>query len=138
MYLHGGGWTVGTLDRFETPMRLFAERSGAQVHAVEYRLAPERRWPTQLEQAEFVVCWPHAHGAERGVDPRRIALGGDSAGGNMTCVLALKLRDRNGPRLAPQVPSYPETALPFETKGRRRTAPGCTWKPRAYRCSPGT
>lgn len=116
IYLHGGGWTVGTLDQFETPMRLFAERTGAQVYAVAYRLAPEYQWPTQIEEAEFVVRWLADHGAERGVDPTRIALGGDSAGGNMTCVIAQKLRDEGGPRLALQMPLYPETALPFESK----------------------
>lgn len=116
IYLHGGGWTVGTLDQFETPMRIFAERSGAQIYAVEYRLAPEYKFPTQIEEAEFVVRWLHDNAAERGVDPTRIALGGDSAGGNMTCVVARRLRDAGGPRLALQVPLYPETALPFETK----------------------
>ncbi len=116
VYMHGGGWTVGTLDQFETPMRLFAEGSGAQVYAVEYRLAPEYKFPVQLEENEYVVRWLHGHAAERGVDPARIALSGDSAGGNMTCVVALKLRDEGGPRLALQMPLYPECSLPFETR----------------------
>lgn len=116
IYLHGGGWTVGTLDQFELPMRLIAERTGAQVYALGYKLAPEYQWPTQIDEAEFAVRWLHAHAAGRGIDPDRIALGGDSAGGNMTCVVAQKLRDEGGPRLALQVPLYPETALPFDTK----------------------
>ncbi len=116
IYLHGGGWTVGTLDQFEAPMRIFAERSGAQVYAVDYKLAPEYQWPVQIDEGEFVVRWLAEHGPERGVNPARIALGGDSAGGNMTCVIALKLRDEDGPELAFQMPLYPETALPFDTK----------------------
>lgn len=116
VYMHGGGWTVGTLDQFEAPMRIFAEASGAQIYAVDYKLAPEYQWPVQIDENEFVVRWLAEHGRARGVDPSRIALSGDSAGGNMTCVIAQRLRDTGGPRLALQMPLYPETALPFETK----------------------
>jgi len=97
-------------------MRLFAENSGAQVYAVDYKLAPEYKFPVQIEEDEFVVRWLHEHAKERGVDPARIALGGDSAGGNQTCVVALKLRDEGGPKLALQMPIYPEAALPFNTR----------------------
>ena len=82
IYIHGGGFIVGTLDQFDTAMRLFAEGSGAQVYSVDYKLAPEYQWPTQIEEAEFVVRWLFDHAVERGVNPTRIALGGDSAGGN--------------------------------------------------------
>jgi hypothetical protein len=116
VYLHGGGYIVGSLDQFDTAMRLFAENSGAQVYAVDYKLAPEYQFPIQIEEDEFVVRWHHEHAHERGVDPARIALGGDSAGGNQTCVVALKLRDERGPKLAPQMPIYPEAALPFNTR----------------------
>ncbi len=116
IYLHGGGFVVGSLDQFETAMRLFAEGSGAQVYCVDYKLAPEYQWPVQMDEGEFVVRWLFDHAAERGVDPSRIALGGDSAGGNMTCTISLKLRDEHGPRLALQVPLYPEAAMPFETR----------------------
>ena len=97
-------------------MWLFAENSGAQVYAVDYKLAPEYQFPVQIEEDEFVVRWLHAHAHERGIDPARIALGGDSAGGNQTCVVALKLRDERGPKLALQMPIYPEAALPFNTR----------------------
>lgn len=116
VYLHGGGSIVGSLDQFETAMRLLAEGSGAQVYCVDYKLAPEYQWPVQLQECEFVVRWLFGHAAEREVDPARIALGGDSAGGNMTCALTLKLRDEGGPRLALQMPLYPETMMPFLTK----------------------
>jgi acetyl esterase len=115
VYLHGGGWTVGTLDEFEIPMRIFAERAGIKTYAVDYRLAPEAKFPQQLRECEFVVRWLHEHAAAQGVDPERIGLGGDSAGGNMTCALTLKFRETGGPPLALQVPLYPETALPFDT-----------------------
>ncbi len=115
IYLHGGGFVVGSLDQFETAMRRLCEGSGAQVYAVDYKLAPEYQWPAQIEEGEFVVRWLFAHATERGVDPRRIALGGDSAGGNLTCTICLKLRDEDGPRLALQMPLYPETKMPFET-----------------------
>ncbi len=115
IYLHGGGFVVGSLDQFDTAMRRFCEGSGAQVYAVDYKLAPEYQWPVQIQEGEFVVRWLHEHAAERGVDPERIALGGDSAGGNMTCTISLKLRDEGGPRLALQMPLYPEAAMPFNT-----------------------
>ena len=116
VYLHGGGYIVGSLDQFDTAMRLFAENSGAQVYAVDYKLAPEYQFPVQIAEAEFVVRWLIDHAEERGVDADRVAVGGDSAGGNMTCVVALKLRDERGPKLALQMPIYPEAGLPFATK----------------------
>jgi len=70
----------------------------------------------QIDEGEVVVRWLAGRGSARGVDPARIALGGDSAGGNMTCVIAIKLRDEEGPALALQMPLYPETALPFDTR----------------------
>lgn len=115
VYLHGGGWTVGRPDEFEIPMRTFAERAGIAVYFVDYQLAPEAKYPTQIDESEHVVRWLFDHADEQGVDPGRIAVGGDSAGGNMTCVLALRLRDAGGPRPALQMPLFPETALPFDT-----------------------
>jgi acetyl esterase len=121
IYVHGGGFIVGTLDQFDTAMRLFSEISGAQVYSVDYKLAPEYQWPTQIEETEFVVRWLFEHASERGLDPSRIGLGGDSAGGNMTCTVSLKLRDENGPKLALQMPIYPEAEMPFfHSRGRRK------------------
>lgn len=123
VYLHGGGYTYGTLDEFEVPMRLIAERAGICTYVVDYRLAPESKYPTQLEENEYVVRWLFEHAAPQGVDPAKIGVGGDSAGGNMTAVLALKLRDELGPRLAVQVLLFPETMLPVGTPsaGENRT-----------------
>ncbi len=116
IYLHGGGFVVGSLDQFESAMRLLAEGSGAQVYCVDYKLAPEYQWPVQIEEGEFVVRWLFENAVERGVDSGRIALSGDSAGGNQTCTICLKLRDKGGPKLALQMPLYPEAAMPFNTR----------------------
>lgn len=72
VYLHGGGWTVGTLDEFEVPMRLLAERAGISTYAVEYKLSPEVKWPSALDEGEFVVRWLIDHAAEQGVDPKKV------------------------------------------------------------------
>jgi acetyl esterase len=116
VYMHGGGFIVGYLDQFESAMRLLSEHSGAQVYCVDYKLAPEYQWPVQMGEGEAVVRWLFKNAAERGVDPNRIALSGDSAGGNMTCTISLKLRDEKGPKLALQMPLYPEAAMPFNTR----------------------
>jgi acetyl esterase len=115
VYIHGGGFTYGTLDEFEVPMRLIAERAGVFTYAVEYQLAPEAKFPTQIDEIEYFVRWLFDHAQEEGVDASKIALGGDSAGGNMTCVIALKLRDEHGPHLALTVPLFPEVAFPGDT-----------------------
>jgi acetyl esterase len=115
VYIHGGGFTYGTLDEFEVPMRLIAERAGIVTYIIEYQLAPEAKYPIQIDEIEYVVHWLFDQADEQGIDPAKIGLGGDSAGGNMTCVLALKLRDENGPRLALHVPLFPEAAFPADT-----------------------
>ncbi|EPX73366.1 acetyl esterase [Schizosaccharomyces octosporus yFS286] len=116
VYLHGGGYTVGTLDQFDNAMRIFSEISGCQVYNVDYKLAPEYKWPTQMNEGEYVVRWLFKNAKDRGVDEKRIAIGGDSAGGNMTCSITQKLRNEGGPKVALQIPIYPETKMPFETK----------------------
>jgi acetyl esterase/lipase len=79
---------------------------------VDYQLAPEAKYPVQLEEIGYFVRWLFDHAAEQGVDPAKITVGGDSAGGNMTCGTSLKLRDEHGQRLALQVPLFPEAAFP--------------------------
>src|SRR5258706_3740456 len=103
IYLHGGGFIVGSLDQFETAMRLLAEGSGAQVYCVDYKLAPEYQWPVQIEEGESVVRWLFDHAASRGIDPNQIALSGDSSGGNMTSTISLKFPAQSGPQLAVQI-----------------------------------
>src|SRR5260221_7967147 len=115
VYLHGGGFTYGTLDEFEVPMRLIAERAGIITYSIEYQLAPEAKFPVQIEEIEYFVRWLFDNADAEGVDANKIAVGGDSAGGNMTCVIALKLCRENGPKLPLHVPAFPKTALPADT-----------------------
>jgi acetyl esterase/lipase len=93
VYLHGGGWMLFSLDTHDRVMREYAARAGVVVIGVDYALSPEVRFPVALEQVIDVVRWLAAHGAEFGIDPRRLALGGDSAGGNLSLGTALTLRD---------------------------------------------
>ena len=116
IYLHGGGWTVGAVDQFEGAMWIFAEEGNLQVFAVEYHLAPEFRYPTQLNEAEAVLRYQIAHAADLAIDLARIAIGGGSVGGNMSAVLAQLMRDRQGRRIALQVLLYPECKTPFDTR----------------------
>ena len=124
IYIHGGGFTYGTLDEFEVPMRLIAEHAGIITYAIEYQLAPEAKFPVQIDEIEYVVRWVFDHAPDQGVTPAKIGLGGDSAGGNMTCVVALKLRDENGPALALQVPLFPEAAFPADTEAASENRAG--------------
>jgi len=124
IYIHGGGWTVGSLPEFDTFFRIMAEEGGIQVYALEYRLAPEWKYPTQLHEVEATLRWLHSHASERGIDPNRIAVGGDSAGGNMTAVTALRMREMNGPKIALQLLVYPECKVPFETQSGAENCTG--------------
>ena len=93
VYLHGGGWTLFSLDTHDRVMREYARRAGVVVVGVDYALSPEARFPVALEQVVGVVRWLRDRGAGLGIDPARIALGGDSAGGNLATAAAVVLRD---------------------------------------------
>ena len=93
VYLHGGGWTLFSLDTHDRVMREYADRSGAIVIGVDYALSPEAKFPLALEQTIGTVEWLHARGGELGIDSARLAIGGDSAGGNLAVASALRLRD---------------------------------------------
>ncbi|KAL0934900.1 alpha beta hydrolase fold-3 domain protein [Colletotrichum truncatum] len=117
VYMHGGGYTVGSVDEFENGLRLIAEESGAVVIGVEYRLAPEWSYPVQLDEYDAVVDWLHGGEARnRGINPDRVCGGGDSAGGNMTAALTLRRKDQEKKPLKACFLLYPEARLPFDTK----------------------
>lgn len=97
VYMHGGGWTIFSLDTHDRVMREFAGRSGLTVIGVDYALSPEAKFPAALGQVVGVVRWLAEQGAEVGVDAGRLALGGDSAGANLAISAALKLRDEGRP-----------------------------------------
>jgi acetyl esterase len=93
IYLHGGGWVVGNLDTHDKIMRLLALRSGAAVIGIDYRLAPEHRFPTAIDECHAAVMHVRDHGGDWGIDPSRLAIGGDSAGASLSMAVALALRD---------------------------------------------
>lgn len=124
VYFHGGGWVIGSLESHDSFCRALANRSGAIVVSVEYRLAPEARYPAAAEDCYAVTRWVADHGAELGVDATRLAIGGDSAGGNLAAAVALMARDRKGPALRHQLLIYPVTDADFETASYRDNADG--------------
>ena len=93
IYLHGGGWVVGNLDTHDKIMRLLALRSGAAVVGVDYGLAPQTKFPAAIGECLAAVAHVRGHAAQWGIDPERIAIGGDSAGANLAVAVALSLRD---------------------------------------------
>ena len=93
IYLHGGGWTIFSLDTHDRIMRELAARAGVVVCGVDYALSPEAKFPHALEQVVDVARWLHADGAHAGIDAARIAIGGDSAGANLAAATSLTLRD---------------------------------------------
>lgn len=111
VYFHGGSFWLGTLDHFDSLCRGLANEAGCIVAAVDYRLAPEHKFPTAPEDCYAALSWVVAHAAELGVDASRVSVGGVSAGGNLAAVVALMARDRGGPALALQVLEIPVTDL---------------------------
>lgn len=109
VYLHGGGWVVGSPDTHDGICRLLAERAGARVFSVDYRMGPEHRFPAAIDDCRAAWQWLARESEGLGVDPTRIAVGGDSAGGNLAAVLALELRDTALPKPCLQVLIYPAT-----------------------------
>ena len=114
LYLHGGGWVIGTIDGYETMARKLAERTSCAVVLVDYRLAPEHRYPTAVDDCYAALEWTAARLEElTGRPDVPLIVAGDSAGGNLTAVMALRARDRNGPEIALQVLVYPVTDADF-------------------------
>ena len=99
IYLHGGGFTFFSIDTHDRVMREYAHRAGVTVVGVDYPLSPEAKFPAALEQITALAKWLEAQGPEIGIDPNRIAIGGDSAGGNLSVATSLLLRDQGAPTL---------------------------------------
>jgi acetyl esterase len=123
-YLHGGGWVLGTLDAFDPLCRALANASGAQVASIDYRLAPEHPFPAAPEDARAAVRWLAAHAGELGADPTRLAIAGDSAGGNLAAVTARRLRDEGGPALRMQTLIYPVCDSALDTRSYHENGSG--------------
>lgn len=124
VWYHGGGWVIGDLDSADPTCRAMANRSGCVVVSVGYRLAPEAKFPAAVEDAYAVLEWVTREASSLGVDPERVAVGGDSAGGNLAAVVAQLARASDGPSIAYQALVYPVTNHSFDTPSHRTNADG--------------
>jgi acetyl esterase len=106
LYVHGGGWVLFSIDTHDRLMREYAARAGVAVIGVDYSLSPEAKFPTALNEIGTVLDWVEANGADYGLDPSRMLIGGDSVGANMAVAACLARRDQGKPALAGMVLSY--------------------------------
>lgn len=124
LWFHGGGFVIGNLDTHDSACRLFANQTDCMVVAVDYRLAPEFKFPAAVEDSHAALRWLAQHAREIGADPERIAVGGDSAGANLATVMTLLARDEGYPKLVFQLLIYPCTAPEPETASHHKFAEG--------------
>jgi acetyl esterase len=122
-YFHGGGWVVGSLDTHDSVCRRLAVGTPCSVVSVDYRLAPEHRFPAAVDDCWTVTAWLAGHADAIGADPERLAVAGDSAGGNLAAVMALRAREA-GVRLRHQALIYPITDSNLDTESYRTNADG--------------
>jgi acetyl esterase len=122
MYIHGGGWVLGDADTHDRLVRELAVGAGAAAVFPVYHLAPEAKYPTQIEQNYAVARWIMREGARHAMDASRLAVCGDSSGGNMSAVLALMAKERGDVRLRAQILLYPTTDANFETASYQQFA----------------
>ena len=123
-WFHGGGWVVGDLDSADATARHLAVGAGCVVVSVDYRLAPETKFPGPADDCYAATQWAVQHASQINGDPDRIAVGGDSAGGNLAAAVSLMARDRRGPSLAFQLLVYPVTHCNYTTNSYQSFAEG--------------
>jgi acetyl esterase len=109
VFFHGGGWVIGDLDSHDVVCRKLADQGQLIVISVDYRLAPEHKFPAAVDDAIAATKWIAGNARQLGIDAARLVVGGDSAGGNLAAVVAISARDGNGPAIAGQVLIYPAT-----------------------------
>jgi acetyl esterase len=124
VYFHGGGFVIGNLDTHEGMCRLLANASGCRVVSIDYRLAPEHKFPAAIEDGMAAVTWIATHPEAFGIDSDRLAVAGDSAGGNLAAVVALLARDAGAPKIALQVLFCARTDAGADTASLRDFAQG--------------
>lgn len=124
IYFHGGGWVFGDLESHDAVCRALANQVPCVVIAVDYRLAPEAKFPAAVDDCYAAAEWISAHAGELGIDADRIAVGGDSAGGNLSAVVCQLARDRKGPKLVYQLLIYPATDMRMNTPSIEENAEG--------------
>jgi acetyl esterase len=124
LWFHGGGFVIGSLDTHDSICRMLANQADCIVVSVDYRLAPEYKFPAAVEDCEAALKWVALHAVEFGADPQAIAVGGDSAGANLATVVAILARDAGHPKLAFQLLIYPCAAPEPETPSHYKFAVG--------------
>jgi acetyl esterase/lipase len=124
LYTHGAGWVFGNAHTHDRLIRELAAGTGAAVVFTNYSLSPETRYPTAIEEIYAVLEWVAQHGSEKNLDGSRIAVVGDSVGGNMSAAITLMDKQRSGPKLAAQVLFYPVTDASFDTESYHQFAEG--------------
>jgi len=124
LYYHGGGWVIGDRASLNPSVTRLANAAGCKVVSIDYRLAPEHKFPAPLDDCYAALEWVAANGASHGIDPTKLAVGGDSAGGNLAAAVALRARDEKGPGIKFQVLVYPVTHHDFGTPSYTENADG--------------
>jgi len=124
VYFHGGGWLLGGLESHDVVCRRFANAARCVVVSVDYRMAPEHKFPAAVDDSAAATRFVATHAGDLGIDPARIAVGGDSAGGNLAAVMALMARDGDLPPLAFQLLVYPATDMAMTTISSQTVGPG--------------
>ncbi len=122
VYFHGGGWVIATLDTYDSSCRALANAANCMVVSVAYRQAPENKFPAAAEDAYAATQWVMSNAAQLNGDPKRVAVGGESAGGNLAAVTCLMARDRKGLMPVHQMLIYPVTNYAFDTPSYQENA----------------
>ncbi|HEY6493956.1 MAG TPA: alpha/beta hydrolase [Trebonia sp.] len=125
LFTHGAGWVFGDAHTHGRLVKELTSRAVAATVFTNYSLSPEARYPTAIEEIYAALEWIAEHGAEHDLDPARIAVAGDSVGGNMTAAITIMAKQRRGPRIAAQVLYYPVTDASFDTDSGRRPGRQC-------------
>jgi acetyl esterase len=124
VYIHGAGWVFGSVHTHDRLLRELGVRTRAAVVFPNYSLSPEARYPIAIEESYAVLKWVAQHGVEHGMDPQKLAVAGDGAGGNMAAAITLMSKERGGPPIRLQLLFYPVTDCDFDTESYHQFAEG--------------